>query len=113
MLKLNPDPTFENEVAITVPGQAVPGTVLLTFKYRTSKEYFDWFNEMREKKDKGKTIKEGKSIKDAFPEFVLGWNLPDEFNQENINIFLENYPAAYEDSFKHYTKALFESRVKN
>jgi len=113
MLKLNPDPTFTDDVPITVPGQKELGTVPLTFKYRTAKQYTEWYDGMKEVKENGKAVKEGRKIKEAFPEFVLGWGLKEEFNQENIEIFLDNYPTAYEDIFKFYMKALFVSRVKN
>jgi hypothetical protein len=38
-LKINPDPQFQADVTITVPGQSEPGTLPLTFKYRGRDEY--------------------------------------------------------------------------
>jgi len=125
MLKLNPNPTFEAEVEITVPGQQETGTVKLTFKYLGRKEYramVDSWDEVKEpdKLDKGgKIIKEGKVIKpatlkeDAFLQIVTSWDLPEPFNLENVQIFLNNYPAAYMDIFTQYSKLLLQSRLKN
>jgi hypothetical protein len=113
MLKINPDPTFESEVQVTVPGQKEPGTMKLTFKYRSGKEYSEWYKGMEEVKEGKKVVKEGKKTTEALPEFVVGWDLPEEFNQSNIDTFLDNYPMAYRDIHSHYLKALFTSRVKN
>lgn len=114
MLKLNPNPTFESEVQITVPGQKEPGTVNLVFKYRSRKEFGEFLSWMAEKRDKaGRVVAPGASVSAAFPEFVLGWDLAEEFTLENIAIFLNNYPAAYGEIFAAYTAMLFESRAKN
>lgn len=102
MLKLNPNPTFSDEVEITVPGQKEPGAINLTFKYRSRKEYGEFL-----------TWLEDKTVSEAMPEFVIGWDLPEEFTAENVSIFLNNYPAAYGEIFAAYSRLLFESRVKN
>lgn len=125
MLKLNPDPTFEAEVVITVPGQEETGTVPLTFKYRGKKEFSEWIESMKEQKEPDKLDKEGNVVKagkvtrkekttiEAFLEFVKSWGLPEAFTKENVDIFLDNYPMAYNEIFVHYTKSLLGSRVKN
>ena len=114
MLKLNPDPTFTDDVEITVPGQKEPGTIPMTFKYRSRKEYQEFLESLEEKKsDKGKVTRKEKTFVEAFPEFVLGWGLEEEFCQKNIEIFLNNYPVAYQEIFTFYSKMLLVSRVKN
>jgi len=119
MLKLNPNPTFEAEVEITVPGQQETGTVKLTFKYLGRKEYramVDSWDEVREpdKANKpGKVVKPATLTEDAFLQFVNGWELPEPFNLENVQIFLNNYPAAYMDTFTQYSKLSLQSRLKN
>lgn len=114
MLKLNPDPTFTDDVEITVPGQKEPGTIPLTFKYRNRDEFKEWFGGLDEKRDKnGKVTRKGKTFTEAFLEFVLGWGLDEEFNKENVEIFLTNYPAAYQEIFTQYSKMLLVSRIKN
>ena len=119
MLKLNPDPSFKADVEITIPGQSVTGTVNLTMKYMNRKDYAAWLESLRELKDpdkggkEGKVTRPGKTALQAFQEFVLGWDLADEFTVENIGIFLDNYPAAYPETLGKYTRLLFESRVKN
>lgn len=114
MLKINPDPKFKKDVEITVPGQDEPGTIPLTFKYMGRKEYAEWCENTREVKDEdGKVIQKGKTVAESFPEFVLGWGLKEKFSQENIDTFLNNYPAAYGEIFAAYSSALLGSRIKN
>lgn len=125
MLKLNPNPTFEANVEITVPGQEETGTISLTFKYRSSKEYWAWVESIKEQKEpdkldkEGKVLKQGKVIRkektafEAFLEFVEGWELPEKFTKENVEIFLNNYPMAYAEIVGSYVKLLLGSRVKN
>lgn len=121
-LKINPDPQFKADVSITVPGQSEPGTISLTFKYRGRDEYKalleDFEDKTKDKKnEKGEVekivIKKGKTFVEAFPEFVLGWDLDEKFTPENIKVFLNNYPAAYQEIFAEYLRLLFASRVKN
>lgn len=124
MLKLNPDPTFKADVAITVPGQSEPGTISLTFKYRSRKEYADFLNWLKgddvadevENDEEAEAVEKvsGKTTAEAFPEFVSGWKgMNAKFTPENIEIFLDNYPAAYMEIFSQYSKLLLASRVKN
>lgn len=110
MIKINPDPTFDCDVEITVPGQEEPGTVPITYKYRGRDEYLEWIKSLGEVD--GEDIAE-KSTADAFPEFVDSWGLSEDFTQENISIFLNNYPAAYIEIFKKYSEMLMVSRIKN
>lgn len=106
MIKLNPNPEFQDGVNITVPGQKEPGTIQLTFKYRGRDEYKEWLESLSGGGSE-------KSTDEAFLEFVTGWGLEEEFNRENVGIFLNNYPMSYAEIFKAYSKLLFESRVKN
>lgn len=107
MLKITPDPTFKADVEITVPGQDKPGTIPLTFKYRGRDEFKEFMDGMKSEDGKGKTVAE------ALPEFVEGWGLKEKFTNENIKIFLNNYPAAYGEIFTKYSELLLVSRLKN
>jgi len=114
MLKLILNPTFSADVEITVPGQQETGTVSLTFKYLGRKEYRAMVDSFSEVKDaKGKITKEVTSMEEAFPQFVTGWGFAEPFTTENIDLFLNNYPAAYMDIFTQYSKLLMASRIKN
>lgn len=110
MIKINPNPQFTEEVEITVPGQKETGTITLTFKYRSMKGFNEWTDSLKEDKKGGR---KAVTLLEAFEQFVLGWDLPEEFTTENIEIFIDNYPASYSEIFSFYAKSLFESRVKN
>ncbi len=106
MLKLNPDPTFTTTVKITVPGKEEPATLDVTFKYRGRKELEAFWNANKKKSKK----------KDAaiFMEIAVGWNWPDvEFTEQNVETFLNNYPAAETEIITAYSMYSVMSRVKN
>jgi len=103
MLKLNPNPTFEAEVRITVPGEAEPQTVTLTFAYKAKSELAEYLKGMV-----------GKTDAQALQGVVVGWSGVDtEFSAEALATLLDNYHAAPGEIIEGYIKALAESRAKN
>ena len=103
MLKINPNPTFDAEVKVTVPGDEKPGSVKLTFKYMSRKDLAAFWEKNKKKSDV-----------DLFMNFVEGWKGIDaEFNAENVELFLNNYPASGQEITRQYQRLLLESRVKN
>lgn len=100
-IKLCADPTFKAPVPIPVPG-AKPSSVEFTFKHRTKKEVADWGNSLNKKTDLS-----------MLKEIVLGWELDDEFNDENITKLCENYAGAAYAIFETYLEELRGARVKN
>ena len=107
MLKITLDPTFKADVEITVPGQDKPGTIPLTMKYRGRDAFQQFAEELKSAAGKKKTVAE------SFPDFVEDWGLKEEFNKENIETFLNNYPAAYQEILTKYSELLLVSRLKN
>jgi len=99
-LKLNPDPTFTAPVRIPVPGgEADP--VQLTFKHRTREQVADFLRD----KDT--------SDSDAVLNCVVGWDLADEFNAENVGRLCNNYPGAAGAIVIAYLEELRGARAKN
>jgi hypothetical protein len=116
MLKLNPKPTFDADIKLTVPGQDDAGTIKLTFKYMPKKALFDFFKKHQAEYDEktGELIKDASTDDVMIGEIVTGWKgLDVEFNQENLSIFLDNYPAAAGEIIVAYNRLVLESRVKN
>ena len=115
MLKLNPKPTFDADVKITVPGQDEPGIIKLTFKYMPKAALFKFFDKHRaEYDDAGEVVKEASADDVMIAEILAGWKGMDaEYNPENLKIFLDNYPAAAGEIIVAYNKLVLESRVKN
>ena len=104
MLKINPDPTFTAVVEVTVPGQDKPEKLKLSFKYRGKKEIVEFFKN-----------NEGRKETDVFMDIVAGWDgaVEAEYTKENVESFLNNYPAAASDIILGYSKLCMASRVKN
>lgn len=99
-LKLNPDPTFTAKVAVPVPGG--DAEVKMTFKYRTRDEVRAW---MDAKKDESEA--------EILAEFVLGWDLDDEFELGNIERACKAYPGFYTATITKYLRELAGVREGN
>ncbi|MBV7475398.1 phage tail assembly chaperone [Pseudoxanthomonas sp. PXM05] len=85
-LKLNPDPTFKSKVGVPVPGGRT-AEVEFTFKYRSKSDLATWHDEVREMPaDTPET--------ELLRSFVLGWDLDDEFNDDNMRRLCDAYPGA-------------------
>ena len=103
MLKLNPNPTFDAEVRITVPGQVEPESVTLTFAYKSRSELSEYLKGMS-----------GQTDLEALQGVVVGWSGIDaEFSKDALASLIDNYHAAAGDIIAGYVKALAESRAKN
>lgn len=100
-LKLNPEPTFKAKVGIPVPGSR-PAEVLFTFKHRTRDEVLAWMEGSRDATDV-------ESVLDV----VVGWELEDEFNRENVERLCNNYPGSGLVIVSAYLDELRGARVKN
>jgi hypothetical protein len=107
MLKITPDPTFKVPVQITVPGQAKPETLTVTFKYLSRESALAFFTDAAKNKTSDLDC-----LKDIMVEWE-GFDGPFPFNEENLKTLLDNYPASGFDLLTGYRKNLFESRIKN
>ncbi len=100
-LSLAAAPTFKAKVGIPVAGgDAVP--VEMVFKHRTKKQ-LDEFIESRK----------GKGDTESFMEMVVGWDLVDEFNADNVEMLLQNYIGAALETYRTYIDQLFQGKLKN
>ncbi len=101
-LKLQPDPTFKAKVEISVPG-GTPAKVEFTFKHRTRQEMDRFLKSVSDMKDD--------------PEMILalatGWELADEFNEENVRTLCDSYISAPAAIFDAYLQELAGNRRKN
>jgi len=100
-LQLVAAPTFKFKVGIPVAGgESVD--VVMEFKHRT-KSGLDEFIRARD----------GKTDNESFMEMVIGWDLDDEFNAENVDLLLENYIGTALATYKTYIDQLVQARLKN
>lgn len=99
-LKLAAEPTFKAKVSIPLPG-AAPADVEFTFKHRTRDQIVEWL----EKRD----TSDIDSVKDC----AIGWELDDEFTDENIGRLCQNYLGAGYAIVTTYLTELRGARAKN
>ncbi len=100
-LALNAAPTFTAKVGIPVAG-AEPVPVAFTFRHRT-RSALDEF--IKTRADKADT--------DTFLDMVIGWDLEDEFNRENVERLLENYIGTALAAYRVYVDELIQGKSKN
>jgi hypothetical protein len=100
--KLKANPTFKAKVGIPIPG-GEPEQVEFEFRHRT----VDGLAELREQCAKGMSNRE------IFDAVVVGWGLSDEFNHENTDVLLQNYPMAARAIFTGYIDELTNARLGN
>lgn len=117
--KLMPDPTFTSTVEIPKQGNEAPGKLPFTFRHYPVTEYQEWLKEHKRQLDEiadGPDASDAKGI-DLMAQGVLhiakGWGLPDEFNEENVKLLLNNYGRAYAAITATYFADLLGIRAKN
>lgn len=109
MIKLIPDPTFEAEAALTVPGLPEPAKVPMTFRYMDPAEVAEWFTANKETKSA-----------DALDKIIVSWSgvmgedgqsVP--YSKEALATLLKKYPPATGEIISAWRREMQESRVKN
>lgn len=101
-LKLQPDPTFKAKVEISVPGAAA-AKVEFTFKHRTRQEMDRFLKAVSDMKDDTEMILA----------LASGWDLADDFTEENVRTLCDCYIAAPAAIFDSYLQELSGNRRKN
>lgn len=103
-LKLQPDPTFKAKVEIAVPGSA-PASVVFTFKHRSRQEMERFL----------KTVNDGEVEDDVnlILAIASGWELADEFTEENVRTLVDSYISAPAAIFETYARELSGAKRKN
>lgn len=97
-LTLKAPPTFKAKVAIPVPG-GNSVNVEMTFKHRKRSD-LKTFIESRD----------GKSDAESFLDMVEGWELEDAFNEESVELLLQNYQGAALQTYMVYMQELTGTR---
>ncbi|MBZ0106145.1 MAG: phage tail assembly chaperone [Sulfuricella denitrificans] len=103
MFKLTPKPTFWAKVEISIPGQTKPASIEVEFKHLGRDGFKAFFEGL-----------EGKTDAEALGDVVVGWKgVEDEFNMENFELLLNNYPTAPMAFFETFRKESLEAKTKN
>ena len=99
---LNPAPTFTAPVKIPVPGYSEPAEVVFTFKHRTKEQYNAFLDQVKDMEDV-----------EAIKAVATAWGLPDNFSDENIALFVQNYIAGGRSVIETYLTELTKARAGN
>lgn len=78
-LSLDPNPTFQSNVLIPVPGKK-PASVGFTFKWRTRADFNAWLDAIA-----------GRDDVDVLMDVLGGWELDDAFERENVERLTQTY----------------------
>lgn len=110
----NPNPTFSIPVMIPRAGDD-DGELIITFKNKQRSQLEALENALNEKlaamrEDKKFT---NEPTADYLMEICQTWELPEEFNRDNLITLLENYPRAFDAIAREYTREMMAIREKN
>lgn len=99
---LTPNPTFESLIEFPIAGGGT-AKFKVEYKHKTTKELEDYLKRL------------GGKIKDidAAMEIMAGWELKDEFNQENVELLFANYGASARAILGSYVDELMGARQGN
>jgi hypothetical protein len=109
MFKLNPNPTFECAVPLSVAGIPEPVELRVTFKHKNKTAIDAWMKNAGAKDDTT-----------LLSEVLVGWSGVQDDNGEDVPFstsalrdLLENYPASNGEFFTTYLRELREAKRKN
>lgn len=109
MIKLNPDPTFEAMVRLSVAGHPETMDIPMTFRHKTVTGMSEWF-----------TKNEHRSVADALDELIVEWSgVMDDagqfvpYTKAALEILLKNYQPATNEIILAYMGELTASKIKN
>lgn len=94
-------PDFKLPVTFTMPN-GEDATIIFTVRHLSSKEVQDMYANQGEMNDS-----------EFITKIASGWNLEEEFNEENSRKLVQYYPSAAYNLTATYIKALAGHRAKN
>ncbi len=109
-IKVQPDPTFEAKVGLSMAGQEKPVEAWFVFKYRNKDEAQVFYQRLNEQD------KPGNKDADLVADCVVGWKEEDfdqPFNGTNLLLLQKNYPNAALEIVLTYLREVAGSKAKN
>lgn len=94
-------PTFKRDVSIPVPGDR-PANINFTFKHKTRDELRDFVAGL-----------EGREDLEVVLEVASAWGIDEAFEEDNVEILLQNYPGAALAIIDTYLKEVSGARKGN
>ena len=105
---LVPASSFKAPVAIHTPGEK-PIKIGFNFRHRTRDALDTMFKDMAARAEKGEVLDDLEMIKLV----ATGWELEDEFNDENITLLIQHHLGSPKAIFETYLEELAGGRAKN
>lgn len=109
MFKLIPNPTFAVDVHLSVPGQAEPSTLQITYRHKNKTALAAWLAPAPGTTDAallGEVIADWSGVLD-------GDGRPVPYSPAALEELLHNHPTAAPELHRAYLRELTESRRKN
>ena len=100
-LNLQSNPTFKCKVAIPVPG-GEPVPVEIEYRHHSVSSINKFWEEHS-----------GAANVEVVWLLVAGWDLEDEYNRDNLQALLDNYPGAAAEIVGSFTAELYNARRGN
>ncbi|QHR76430.1 hypothetical protein jat_50 [Escherichia phage jat] len=115
LFTLDPKPTFKLPIEIPRPGESEPGKMTFTVRHRPIDEFSQTMQDTERKlSEYDDNDPDGFNVMvEAIMHVAEGWNLPDEFNAENVRRLVVNYPRAFGVFHTSYYLELMGLREKN
>jgi hypothetical protein len=109
MIKLNPDPTFQAIVKLSIPGAADTVEINMTFRHMASDKVASWFKENVDVRSS-----------EALDKVIVDWTgvMGDDgqmvpYSKEALDTLLKNYRPATTEIIAAWQREMNESRLKN
>ncbi len=109
-IQLQPNPTFEAKVGLSMAGQEKPVEAGFVFKYRNKDEAQAFYDRLQAQD------KPGNKDADLVADCVVGWKEEDfdqPFTAENLLTLQKNYPNAALEIVLTYLREVAGSKAKN
>ena len=125
MIKLVPDPTFEQDVSIAVPGSDAGQVVKFTFRTLDRQRVLallviagqaeaGWLKRMRTFIGMCLRVRAWVTAVELLDELVVKWEgINVDYSKNNLRLLLLEYPSAKESIFFAYFSGLREAKTKN
>lgn len=79
---LKPNPTFKRDVEIPVPGEK-PAKLNFVFRHKTRNELKEFVDSLADREDI-----------DTVMDVACGWGIDESFDEDNVEVLLQNYPGS-------------------
>lgn len=99
--RLNPDPTFQATVKFPIAGEQT-ASFKAEFKHRNSEEIKDLIARLADMEDL-----------DLMQDIMVGWDIGEPFNEENLQKLISNYGAAARTIADTYWREIYGAREGN